>query len=104
MDHTPGKRQWRDPTALKSYMSRNGMTAAEIEASLAKRIERGSLYAPQNWTAVLALFAPAAAARADWAAPTVALAVGVAAGAAAGCAAAAAALTTAATPGSAAAA
>ena len=57
MDHTPGKRQWRDPTALKSYMSRNGMTAAEIEASLAKRIERSSLYASQNWTAVLALFA-----------------------------------------------
>lgn len=57
MDHTPGQRQWRDTTTLKSYMARNGMTDLEIEESLAKRIARGSRYAPQNWTAVLALFA-----------------------------------------------
>ena len=38
-------------------MARNGMTDLEIEESLAKRIARGSRYAPQNWTAVLALFA-----------------------------------------------
>ncbi len=57
MDHTPGQRQWRDTTTLKSYMARNGMTDLEIEESLAKRIARGSRCAPQNWTAVLALFA-----------------------------------------------
>ena len=57
MDHTPGQRQWRDTTTLKSYMARNGMTDLEIEESLAKRIARGSRYAPQNWTSVLALFA-----------------------------------------------
>ena len=57
MDHTPGQRQWRDTTTLKSYMARNGMTDLEIEEALAKRIARGSRYAPQNWTSVLALFA-----------------------------------------------
>ena len=40
MDHTPGQRQWRDLSSLKTYVvGRTGKTEAEWQAHLARRME-----------------------------------------------------------------
>ena len=57
MDHTPGQRQWRDVDALRTYMSRTGLLPQEVERTIGLRIEKGNTSTPENWRAVLDLFA-----------------------------------------------
>jgi alpha-D-ribose 1-methylphosphonate 5-triphosphate diphosphatase len=56
MDHTPGQRQWRDVAALKRFMVREGLAAAEAEALLARRMRLGVEAAAVNRPYVLDLF------------------------------------------------
>ena len=59
MDHTPGQRQFRDPQKLREYYrgKSGGMSDAELDELFARRIENHTLYAQQNYRALLTLAA-----------------------------------------------
>lgn len=49
MDHTPGQRQWRDLAGFKTYtMGISGMTEAEFDAHVEKRVATGRTNAVRN--------------------------------------------------------
>jgi alpha-D-ribose 1-methylphosphonate 5-triphosphate diphosphatase len=49
MDHTPGQRQWRDLASFKTYtIGISGMTEAEFEAHVEKRVATGHANAQRN--------------------------------------------------------
>ena len=59
MDHTPGKRQYRNPKLLQQYYVNSGeMSEAEAEREIVERMEYGPRNLEKNWPAVLAMFKP----------------------------------------------
>jgi alpha-D-ribose 1-methylphosphonate 5-triphosphate diphosphatase len=56
MDHTPGQRQWRDVAHLKRFMSGEGLSAADADALLAKRMRNGVDAAAINRPLAVKLF------------------------------------------------
>ncbi|MFC7053868.1 alpha-D-ribose 1-methylphosphonate 5-triphosphate diphosphatase [Hansschlegelia quercus] len=56
MDHTPGQRQWRDVAHLKRFMSGEGLSAADADALLAKRMRNGADAAAVNRPLAVKLF------------------------------------------------
>jgi alpha-D-ribose 1-methylphosphonate 5-triphosphate diphosphatase len=54
MDHTPGQRQWRDLDQWRHYHSRR-YSRAELDATLASRLERQRLYAEPNRRALVGI-------------------------------------------------
>lgn len=55
MDHTPGQRQWRDISHLKTYALGSGKTEAEFETDLVERA-REAENVPGNWKAIVETF------------------------------------------------
>jgi alpha-D-ribose 1-methylphosphonate 5-triphosphate diphosphatase len=49
MDHTPGQRQWRDPSHLRAFIRGQGVRDAEIDVILAERVERAEGAVQSNW-------------------------------------------------------
>jgi alpha-D-ribose 1-methylphosphonate 5-triphosphate diphosphatase len=56
MDHTPGQRQWRDVAHLKRFMSGEGLSSADADALLAKRMRNGADAAAVNRPLAVKLF------------------------------------------------
>ncbi|MET0314535.1 MAG: alpha-D-ribose 1-methylphosphonate 5-triphosphate diphosphatase [Hansschlegelia sp.] len=56
MDHTPGQRQWRNVAHLKRFMSGEGLSAADADALLAKRMRNGADAAAVNRPLAVKLF------------------------------------------------
>ncbi|MFI5011166.1 MAG: alpha-D-ribose 1-methylphosphonate 5-triphosphate diphosphatase [Hyphomicrobiales bacterium] len=56
MDHTPGHRQWRNLEDLRTFMTGTGRNAAEIEAAIAERTDRGLRSVGRNWPVVVEMF------------------------------------------------
>jgi alpha-D-ribose 1-methylphosphonate 5-triphosphate diphosphatase len=57
MDHTPGQRQWRELASHKRYtMGTTGMSEAEFDAHVAKRIAEGGANAERNRPIMVDMF------------------------------------------------
>lgn len=56
MDHTPGQRQWRNIAFLKRAMSGEGLSAADADALLEKRMRLGAEAVASNWPLAVRLF------------------------------------------------
>lgn len=56
MDHTPGQRQWRDTGQLKRFMVREGLSAADADTLIEKRMADGAKAASANWPLAVRLF------------------------------------------------
>ena len=57
MDHTPGQRQWRELASHKRYtMGMTGMSEAEFDAHVAKRIAEGGANAERNRPIMVDMF------------------------------------------------
>jgi alpha-D-ribose 1-methylphosphonate 5-triphosphate diphosphatase len=57
MEHTPGRRQYRNPELLKRYYVDSGEHTEEgADREIAERLEQGPKHLARNWPAVLALF------------------------------------------------
>jgi len=57
MDHTPGQRQFRDPSKMRIYYrgKNGGMTDAELDVLFAKRIDQQAAHAEANHRDIIAL-------------------------------------------------
>lgn len=55
MDHTPGQRQWRNLDDLRRFMSSNGLSEAESQAILDRRMAKGEANVAANRPKVVAL-------------------------------------------------
>lgn len=56
MDHTPGQRQWREVSALKRFMMKEGLSAADADRLIETRKAQGAAAAAANWPKAVALF------------------------------------------------
>lgn len=57
MDHTPGQRQWRDISYLRTYhMGKNGTTEEQFQENMRFRMEVGQPHVKRNWPAVVEMF------------------------------------------------
>ncbi len=56
MDHTPGRRQWRDIGHFKTFIRGEGLSDSEADLVIAKRKERGEDTITVTWPKVAALF------------------------------------------------
>ncbi len=56
MDHTPGQRQWRNLSDLRRFMTGEGLTVADADALLEKRMRNGAEAVAENWPLAVRLF------------------------------------------------